>query len=51
MRRTQSNHIKFLLNEFEDETEDTENNYFDVYVKKVNHRIKVNEIIKPYHSI
>lgn len=46
MKRTQSNHIKFLLNEFENEPEDS----WEVdYIKPVNLRMKVNQVIKPYH--
>lgn len=48
MRRTQSNHIKFLLNEFENENEDNQDMG---YIKAVNPRIKVNETIKPYHYL
>lgn len=48
MKRTQSNHIKFLISEFESRNEDTRE-YFQDYVKEVNPKIKVNEKIKPYH--
>jgi hypothetical protein len=51
MKRTKSNHINFLLSQFENESEDTTKNFFDGYIKQVNPRIKVNEIVKPYHSI
>ena len=46
MRRTQSKHIKYLLNEFEKETED--NQEVD-YIKTVNPRMKINRVVKPYH--